>query len=346
MIKKMLIFVIVLAVLLPMALPSAAQEEVPLLFEINTLTEVPALGFNFLSPDGWVSGESPNGDGIVLAETQADLDAELDADDATKPVGYTISVRYLPLDLLGLEPTVTTQEVADILVQQAGLTINESFDYPVLGRHSVFINGMDAEGDLGFANVWVQDGQLVFFGFGLPDGGAVVDETYYTWGYVLGSALYLADSSVTPTEPFSSAQYGSFEINGPEGWTTGTDSFNNDYIMQFAEDVDLVNNNQAPTGIGLMWGPIGLDTFGLTAESTADDLRQIIETNNPDVVLEEYMFFNNVGFGIPYLDGSYIITGLKDGELYFFILFTPSQKALAANKGALLNMMMSIKSNQ
>jgi hypothetical protein len=231
-----------IAVLALFVIPAAvfAQDGKALWDLTNTFT-VADLGFQFRYPADWVYS---NDKGIVIADNQADLDAQTDSDDTTIPEGYVINLNGVPLDALGLKPDAKLEDIADILVKQAGVTENQQrANLAVMSRRSLTMFGDDKNGRSGLATIWVQDGNLVVMTIGAAK---YTSDLAFSWGQILGSitpvgALELGD------KPFTSPN-GDFTMSYPKDWFA---SEKDGGIAEIEDDLKTMHSSTPPKGIAV-----------------------------------------------------------------------------------------------
>ncbi len=231
-----------LAILALFLIPAAAfAQDGKALWDLSNKFTVSDLGFTFYYPADWVSNSDK---GIVIADNQADLDAQTDGDDTTIPEGYVINLNAAPLDALGLKPDAKLDDIADVLVKQVGVTENqERANLAVMSRRSLTLFGEDKDKRSGLATIWEQDGYLVVMTVGASE---YTSDLAFSWGQILGSitpvgALELGD------EPLTSPN-GDFTIAYPKDWFA---SEKDGGIAQVEDDLTTMHSSTPPKGIAV-----------------------------------------------------------------------------------------------
>lgn len=292
--RRFLILVLVLSVF---TISATAQDEDDFepIFDLTETFTVEDLGFEFFYPAGWVFDTS---DGIALAETQADLDALITNDPAVTAEGYTIQLTGFPVDAFGLE-NPTLDALAEEFVTLAGVTIDEVVELPVMARRSISIIGRTEEtGRGGIITMWLEDGFVVLFSFGVPDGTADGNEGF-TWGQLLGSMTPITDVEVTET--LELPDFG-VALEHPAEWTVITDS-SGARIYELESDAANDASPDSPEGlaIGLIFGT--LEDVGVDASATTDEIVEFLNFafgfETLEVTVSEYVILGDIpGVGV------------------------------------------------
>lgn len=262
----------------PLAI-SAQDDDNTLLFDLSETFTVQDLQFQFPYPAGWVYDVS---DGIVIAENDADLAAEVDDDDTTKAEGYTIKLTAVPLAALSMEDA-TLDEAVDFLVGAAGIDVTETVEVPVMTRRSITVIGVDPDGEAGVASIWLQGGYVVLFTMGTP-GEAVTGDEGYSWGNIIGATVAIPMEGYELTEVQELPDFG-VAVNYPTGWTVVT----TDTGVRFYEtEEDAANDSSgaAPANYAVAFLFARVSDMGLPEDTTYDDLPDIAQSIfAPDEVL-------------------------------------------------------------
>ena len=211
--RRLVLIVLLLLVALPFA-AFAQDEELVWDLDSENYMDVPDLGFQFYYPLDWVYDTS---NGIVFAETEDDLAAQIDDDDNTVAEGVTISVRGIPVSALpdlGEEPTL--DNIVDFAVEAGGIIESERIETRVLARRAIGVIGENAQERPGTAFFWLQDGIVVTASVGAPD-QETLNGLLYTWGVVLGSISPLNALELSE-EPLVDS-ISNFSISYPADWT-------------------------------------------------------------------------------------------------------------------------------
>ena len=274
-------------------LPAAAfAQDSKLVWELDkdSYLDVTDLGFRFYYPVGWVwdTGSS----GIVIAPTQADLDAQLDDDDSTLPEGQVITILGIPMTALAdLGDKPTMDQLADFVVETGKITQTERFELPVMARRSIWVVGENSLGRSGIGTFWTQNGYLILTSLGAPD-TATINDSIYTWGYTLASVTPL-DAEDLGTEKLSSA-VSQFTISYPDGWTPDPDPGQSDTIVyELADDI----NQELAKVDGLFLSVIDspLTDLSFPADIKVEDLTAAMNTSfglGKTATTEEFVFLD------------------------------------------------------
>src|SRR5688572_29412636 len=133
-------FLMGLLLLLLLVLPfSTFAQDQELGWELgeDSFIDITDIGFRFYYPVGWVWGSSSGG--ISIAETQADLDAQLDDDDTTVPEGRVMSILGIPLESLPADEPQSMDDYADFVVEVGEITETERIELPIMSRRSISV---------------------------------------------------------------------------------------------------------------------------------------------------------------------------------------------------------------
>jgi hypothetical protein len=298
----------------------------------NSYLDVTDLGFRFYYPSGWVYGTGDNG--IAIAETQADLDAQLDGDDSTLPEGEVISILGIPMTALAdLGDHPTMDQLADFAVKSGKITETDRFELPVMARRSIWVVGENSLGRSGIGTLWQQNGYLISASLGGPD-AKTIKNSIYTWGYTLASVIPL-NAEDLGTEKLSS-DLSQFTMNYPDGWTPDPDPGQSDTIVY--ELADDINQELAKVdGIFLSVIDSSLKDLSFPADTKVEDLAKAMNTSfglGKTVVPEEFVFLDQpalvasgeIDDGSGGKRGLILTTAIVGKNAVVFVLIAPTAK--------------------
>lgn len=344
--RRLMLFLLAVTLMLP-AVGIAHAQGTPPLFELSETFTVTDLAFEFKYPAGWVYDTS---DGISMAANQADLNAEIDDNDATRPAGYTISLNAAPLEALGLtEPTLDNAIAA--LVEAIGITVTEQVETPIMTRRAVSLAGSDPQGEAGVATIWLQDGMVVVFSMGIP-GQEITDQEATAWVSILLSCKPLTDAVLSAEAQVNLLD--GFSMAYPKGWMVGEDPNLGTYFFELASDLQISlnaggNRTQPLQGDGVIMIASDLKAAGFTAQTTPTE---VIDTLVQGGVITdpvnhtEHVLFDQPALSVEYIgangDSGIIIAGVVGTNVYLILGASPTPETMAALKPTLLSMLMSI----
>jgi hypothetical protein len=233
-------------------------------WDLANVFTVTDLGFQFNYPKDWVYDTS---NGIILAETQKDIDDYRSTDKSVAAKGQVITINALLLSDLkaqvGSDPTL--DDIADLAVKIGNITETESrVELPVMARRSISFCGKNKQkGRGGIATIWQQGDYVVLATMSAKDMPEMISLSY-SWGQVLGSmiptdALPLND---TPLQ----VDAGGFQINLPQKWYPKPNNPN--VVYELKDDMQ----SDTFTGDIIAVSAQTLSDAGLTDKSTLDDL--------------------------------------------------------------------------
>ncbi len=226
------------ALLALFVIPAAAfAQDGKALWDLTSEFTVADLGFKFNYPAGWVYSTD---NGIYLAETQADLDVQLDGDDSTVPQGFSIGVVGVSLETVGLEPDAKLEDVVELVLAQAGITEQDRSELSVMSRRSISIFGVNKAGRPGIGSIWLQNGYIVVMNVG---GAEASSDLAFSWGQILGSvnpvgALEFADTPLTSPN-------GDFTIAYPKDWFASEEDGG---VAELEADLKTIRGTGTPEG--------------------------------------------------------------------------------------------------
>lgn len=332
---------LILLMLLLLPLTTTAQERQLVFDDLDANFTVSDLQFTFPYPSTWAWDAS---DGIVLAETEADIAAYSDDDDATLPEGMTITLNAFPVDTFGLEDP-TLDSLVEFIVEVTELQVVETVDIGVMARRSVSVIGTNATGRAGIGTAWIQDGYVVLFSLGTPE-TAITGDIGYSWGIILGSITPISDFELTET--LDLPQYG-LTLSYPTDWTP---VINDTGISLYELESDA---SRADTSEGLAFILAVIDVtpedFGLPAEPETADyitvLNTLVTVEEPALAPEELIVLGFEGASVLGLDGdqSVIAALLYDVEgerLMLTGMGNADGEYLVANQPVLMAILRSI----
>jgi hypothetical protein len=346
------LFVVLLFTLLVLPFAAVAQDQ-PLAWELNATSylDLKDLGFRFYYPSGWVYDTS-NGNGVQLADTQANLNAQIDGDDNTQPNGLSIVIRGIPLTALsdlGTNPTLDT--IADYVVKIGGLTEIQRVEVPVITRRSISIFATTNTDRAGIASIWVQNGFLILASLGGQDTQSINDLAY-TW--------YVTLSSIAPIDPLPlstdllSDESSHFTINYPANWTPEPDQPST--VYELADDIGKGVNDVK--GSVFTFSDAALSDLQLPEDATLDDVIAKVKPAfdlDDTVRREEFVFLDQPavtlsGEPTPTSKGAghgLIVTiGLVKGHAIILVLVTPTVDAVATLMPTWVSMLSSVTSTE
>jgi hypothetical protein len=327
--RRLLALVVVGLFLLPAA---AFAQESELIWELDkeSYLDVTDLGFRFYYPVGWVWGTGSSG--IVVAPTQADLDAQLDDDATTLPESHVMTIVGIPLtDLADLGDKPTLDQLADFVVETGGVTESERFEVPVMSRRSVWVMGENGQGRSGVATLWTQNGYLVLTTLGAPDADTLLNSVF-TWGYTLGSVIPLEAEDLGSGALESAVSQ--FTMQYPDSWTPDPDPQQSALVVyELADDI----NQELAAVDGIMVSVIDtpLADLGFDETFTVEELAETMTTSfglGADAVHEEFVFLEQpaivssgeISDGSGGTRGLILTSSVVNGNGVVFVLIAPS----------------------
>lgn len=347
--RRLIALLIVSLLLLPAA---AFAQDSEMLWELDkeSYLDVTDLGFRFYYPTGWVwaSGDG----GIVIAPTQADLDAQMDGDDSTLPEDKVITLVGFPIsDIAGKNKNPTLDDLADIVVETGGISESTRFEVPVMSRRSIWVAGENSLGRSGIAALWTQNGYLILASLGAPDEQTISD-TVYTWGYTLGNVTPL-DAQDLGADQLSS-DLNQFTMQVPDGWTLDPDEAQSTTVVyELTDDVNAQLEDVDGLFLSLIDGK--LTDLSFPEDTTAQDLAAAMNASfgldkDKNATQEEFVFLDQpavVSTGAVD-DGSggtrgVILTAAVVGEnAVVFVLIAPTPEDAVAFAPTWTSMMQSV----
>jgi hypothetical protein len=341
---------VLLFTLLVLPFAASAQDH-QLAWELNAATylDLKDLGFRFYYPSGWVY-DTANGNGVQLADTQANLNAQIDGDDSTQPNGLSIVIRGIPLSALsdlGANPTLDA--IADYVVKVGGLTEIQRAEVPVMTRRSISIIATTNSNRAGIATMWVQDKLLILASLGGQDTQSV-NHLAYTW--------YATLASITPIDPLPlskdllSDESSHFTMSYPDRWTPETEQPST--VYELADDIGKGVNEVK--GSVFTFRDVALSDLQLPDDATLEDViakvkpafdlddtikrEEFVFLNQPAVTLSGAPTANSQGAG----HGVIVTLGLVNGRVLILVMVTPTQDAVATLMPTWVSMLMSVQS--
>ncbi|MEO8609144.1 MAG: hypothetical protein ABI690_14740 [Chloroflexota bacterium] len=332
--RRLLVILFACLCLLPTA---AFAQDNKLTWDLDkkSYLDVTDLGFRFYYPSGWVYGSS--GNGIAIAETQSDLDAQLDDDDSTRPDGQVISILGVPLTALtDLGDNPTLEQLTDFAVKSGKIKESDRFEVPVMARRAIWVVGKNSLGRSGVGTFWVQNGYLIVTSLGAPDADTI-SKSIYTWSYTLASALPLNAENLG-TEKVSS-DLSQFTMNYPDGWTPDPDPGQSTTVVY--ELADDVNQKMAKVdGIFLSVIDNSLKDLSFAADATLEDVDSAMNSSfglDKTVTPEEFVFLDQpalvasgeIDDGSGGKRGLILTTALVGKNAVVFVLIAPTAERAA-----------------
>lgn len=350
---RRLLTLMILALVAAIIVPTAASaQENDLGWEINGITylDVSDLGFRVYYPVGWVYGADKDG-GIGIADTQANLDLQIDGDDATQPTGLSIAIQGIPLEVLGdvgENPRLDT--LVDIVMKGSDITETGRVEVPIMTRRSITVVGTRSDGRAGLISMWQQNGNLILMALGGPD-TETVNGLAEIWGVTIGNVRPLDAQELGDGQLTDAAS--SFTINYPDGWTPDPD---HPVIVYEVKD-DIGKSIQDVTGNVFTFSDVALSDLQLTDDATLDEVvaKAVGAFDiDPNIKGEEFTLMaqpaitisaepvsesQGVGHGV-------ILTISKgNGRAVLLILVTPSKEAADAFMPTWIEMLSSVKAS-
>jgi hypothetical protein len=326
----------------------AQDEELGWELDEDSFIDVADIGFRFYYPVGWVWGSGSGG--ISIAETQADLDAQLDDDDATVPEGRIMSVLGIPLaSLPAADEPQSMDDYADFVVEVGEITETERIELPIMSRRSISVIGENARGRFGIGTIWTQNGYLVLTSLGVPD-EATLNDLAYTWGVTIGNFDPLEAETLgkgTLASPVSQ-----FTMNYPDGWTADPDQPD---LIVYELEADIGAELTEMEGINLSVIDAPLTDIGFEADAVLEDIVTSMAGNvglDETATHEEFIFLGQpaiVSWGEIDDDNGgtrgLILTSSVIGEnIIIFVMFTPTAERAAEFMPTWVAMMQSVVS--
>ncbi|MBZ0287816.1 MAG: hypothetical protein K8I30_09395, partial [Anaerolineae bacterium] len=347
--RRLLAFVVAGLFLLPAA---AFAQDSTLLWELDqeNFLDVTDLGFRFYYPTGWVWGTGESG--IVIAPTEADLEAQLDDDDSTLPEGHVITIVGIPLTALAeLGENPTLEQLADFVVEIGGISESERFELPVMSRRALWVLGENSLGRSGAGAMWTQNGYLVLSSLGATDPATLID-SMFTWGYTMGRVIPLAAEDLGSGA--LSSEVTGFTMQYPDSWTPDPDAQQATTVVY--ELADDINQELADVdGIFLSVIDTPLADLGFDDSFTASDLSETMTGSfglGEGSLHEEFVFLEQpaivssgeISAGAGGTRGLILTSVVVNGNGVVFVLLAPTAARAAEFLPTWTSMMQSVVS--
>jgi len=328
------------------ALPVMAQDQTPVWdLSADNYLDVQDLGFRFYYPLGWVWGSGDNG--IAIAETQADVDAQLDDDSETRPKGKIITILGVPLAALPEEVLAGGLDtVTDFVVESGDIAETERFELPVMARRSIWVTGENSSGRFGVGTFWLQNGYLILTSLGAPD-EPTISESIFTWGFTIGSIEPLAAEDLGDGALVSDVSQ--FTMNYPDSWTADTDLLVFELLEEMSSDVTSLK------GIFLSVADQPLADLDFEADATLEDVSTSLAGAfglDETATHEEFVFLDQpaivswgeIDDGSGGKRGLILTSSVVDGNAVVFVLLAPTVERAAEFMPTWVAMMQSVTS--
>jgi hypothetical protein len=346
--RLMTVLVLALVVLAALPVVSFAQDEAPAFaweFDKDTYVDLTD-GFRFYYPVDWVVDTSK---GVVIGQTQEDVDASNDGDPATYGSGMVINVGLVPMEAFAdLGEEATLDDIANFIVEQSGITEKSRAESSVMARRAISIIGTNAQERDGIATIWKQDGAIGVASLGLPE-EVGVDDVATTWVATLLSISPI-DAPLLAADVLTDSAAG-FTINYPDGWTADPQQAGKYY--EVADDVSAEAADR--TGSSITVTDAAPADLGLADDATLEDVVEFIKasaTLGDDATTEEFVFLGQPATlvtGTPAEDGPgagygvIAVASLVDGHIILIGVGSPSPEAAADLMPTLTQVLRSAK---
>ncbi|MEZ4670882.1 MAG: hypothetical protein R3E39_23510 [Anaerolineae bacterium] len=309
--KKYLILVI--AALLIVTSAAYAQDSSAQAIELGNTLVVNNPDFTFAYPSDWVHDL---GQRISIAENKADLAAMTDDDDSTQPAGLSITLSSIPKAAVVKALSMDNPVLDDVLkLVGQSLTLDSTFDIPVMTRRAITFSGVNANGRYGIGSLW-QMGDLYFaLGLGTPD-SSISDATQALYGAVVDSMRQFGDNPIKfPAEP-ELLKLPGLSIPYPDGWTpaevTGGE-LDGTGFFQNPDDVKLFIEKGKTTEVGIVVLEASAKNIPATS---AREIADLLSQDMKELTIEGEFLINGVlGYGF---------SGVNNDGYVFAIAMTPT----------------------
>jgi hypothetical protein len=339
--KRFLFLLLAAFLLLVPATGVLAQND----WEFSKTFTVTDLQLTFRVPKGWVFDTT---NGIALAEQQSDLDVQTDSDPKTIPEGITINFIATTIDKLGLEATATLEDALQTLIDLAGVTVDEQFEFtqPVMGHRVLVITGTLTSGRDTATAVWLQDGRLVVVSLGTPDKDTTFSQAN-NFGRFIGTFAPLDPLELDA--PIELAAVPGYSMSFPTDWTLVT-----------SPDLEVYQYKQDQKASGTIKGISMLITHGSVSDlqtemktRKAPTLPELLDYFNGKLALKdpiqrsELKLFDQPALGILAASsrGVYVrtVVGIVDDEVYIMLVAAPDEQAMTDFQPTWIAMLQSIQ---
>jgi len=304
-------------VLMPLYSTARAQDHNPPELELGQTLVVSGLNFTIAYPTGWVHDISQR---IAVAETEADLAALTDDDNATLPSGRSLTLSSAPKTaissaLSNYDPTL--DEVTTLIVRS--LQVDTHFNLSIMGRRAASFTGLNASGRWGIGSVWEMDGFYLFLGMG-TDEENISDEFIALYEAVAASMKQFSDEPIIlGDEPIMLEALG-LSVPYPLDWTVSEVNdapFAGTGFFADADDLTRWNEDGITEQPALFVLEASTDDLPAVMDLSARAAAETLTEDMEEVTLEgEFLVGDALGFGF---------SGLQDGSYIYFVAMTPTE---------------------